>query len=381
MSWLKKKLFRKKISIAIIGVGNAGCRIGDKLIFHLKESKINVKSLAINQADNFLPKIKNFSDTFWFSSTKATSSNGILETALEDLEQNLEKLTDKLENVVFYKREDRRDEEDLALHLIIASGGGTGSAGAIVVSKKITEITGDPPTVIFIVPERDESSIVQYNTAKALHFLGFDFKGPQSPIILFDNEKLLKQFAEEDIEKSLEKSNEMLAETLTTTVLSALQESTHEEFNAGLKEFFKSFTSEARGLGVIVSLDKEFETLEKAKETRFSDFFFSELDENSSLTADVTRAKLGFLTINSPTTYQSTFEARKIVKRFEKGTVSVALNTIDEPFLTIRGILTGIHPDFVDRFWEILEKGRDSRKEIIETEEKLRQAYISISKS
>ncbi len=79
-----------------------------------------------------------------------------------------------------------------------------------------------------------------------------------------------------------------------------------------------------------------------------------------------------------PTTYQSTFETRKIVKRFEKGTIKVALNSIDEPVLTIRGVLTGIHPDYVDRFWEILEKGRDSRNEIITKEEKIKQSHIDL---
>ena len=70
---------------------------------------------------------------------------------------------------------------------------------------------------------------------------------------------------------------------------------------------------------------------------------------------------------------------RKIVKNFERGDVRVALNAIDEPFLTIRGVLTGIHPDYVKRFWEVLEKGRDTRKRIIETEEKLRNSYINLS--
>ncbi|MEE9411269.1 MAG: hypothetical protein V3V41_10110, partial [Candidatus Heimdallarchaeota archaeon] len=183
-----------------------------------------------------------------------------------------------------------------------------------------------------------------------------------------------------NIDEVLHTANELLAETLTTTILAALQESTHEEFDADLKDFFTSFTRDARGLGVIVSLDKEFETLEKAQNVRFSDIFFEELDENSSLTADVTRAKLGYLTITTPTTFQSTFETRKIVKKFEKGSIKVALNSIAEPILTIRGILTGIHPDFVDRFWEILEKGRDSRKQIIEKETKLKQTSIELSK-
>jgi len=378
MSWLKRKLFRKKISVSIIGVGNAGCRIGEQIIYHLRESNITVKSLAINHEDNFHPKIKNYSDEFWFGSKKNISSNYELEKAMNDLQKNETDLREKLERVVFYKRDERRSDDDLALHLIVGSGGGTGSAGSMIISNLITDIAGDPPTVIFVIPEKDEPSLVQYNAAKALFYLGFDLKGPYCPVILFDNEKLLKFYSEDQIEIALQKSNEILAETLTTTILAALQESTHEEFNADLKDFFNSFTKEARGLGVIVSLDKEFDTLEKAQNIRFSDLFFSELDQNSSLTADVTRAKLGYLTISTPTTYQSTFETRKIVKKFERGNIKAALNSIDEPFLTIRGILTGIHPDYVDRFWEILEKGRDSRKRVIELEAKIKDAQIKI---
>ncbi len=376
MSWLKRKIFRKKISISVIGIGNAGCKIGEKLIQELRESKITIKSLAVNLADNFEPKIGNFSDDFWFGSKDFVSSDYDFEKAYKQLKAKELEIKSKLERVVFYKRDERKDEDDLALHLIIGSGGGTGSAGTIIISKLLADITGEPPTVIFVLPEKDEPSLVQYNSARALHYLGFDTLGPHCPIILFDNEKLLKLYENESIEIVLEKSNNLLAETFTTTILSALQESTHEEFFADLNDFFKSFSKDARGLGIIISLDKEFETLEKAQNTRFSDLFFNELDESSSLTADVTRAKLGYLAITMPTTYQSTFETRKIVKKFEKGDIKVSLNSIEEPILTIRGVLTGIHPDYVERFWEVLEKGRDTRKEIIEVETKIKETYI-----
>ncbi|MHA1516369.1 MAG: hypothetical protein ACTSPF_12600 [Candidatus Heimdallarchaeaceae archaeon] len=376
MSWLKRKIFRKKISISVIGVGNAGCKIGEKLIQELSESKITIKSLAVNLADNFEPKISNFSDDFWFGSKDFVSSDYDFEKAYKQLKAKELEMKSKLEKVVFFKRGEKRDEDDLALHLIIGSGGGTGSAGTIIISKLLADIIGEPPTVIFVLPEKDEPSLVQYNSARALHYLGFDTLGPHCPIILFDNEKLLKLYEDESIETVLEKSNHLLAETFTTTVLSALQESTHEEFFADLNDFFKSFSRDARGLGIIISLDKEFETLEKAQNTRFSDLFFNELDESSSLTADVTRAKLGYLAITMPTTYQSTFETRKIVKKFEKGDIKVSLNSIDEPILTIRGVLTGIHPDYVERFWEVLEKGRETRKEIIEAETKIKETYI-----
>ncbi|NPD87885.1 MAG: hypothetical protein HGN29_04130 [Asgard group archaeon] len=378
MSWLKRKLFKKKISIAVIGIGNAGCKIGDEIIHQLKESNINVKSLAINYTDNFEPKIKHFAENFWFGSQDNPSSNSNLEDAWNEIQNKELNLKNKLEDVVFYKKGDRKSEDDLALHLIVGSGGGTGSAGTMIASNLILDITGDAPTIIYIVPEKDEASLIQYNAATALHFLGFSAKGPQSPILLFDNEKLMKILKDEKIDEILNISNNILAEILTTTILAALQESIHQEYNADLNDFFSSFTKEARGLGVIVSVDKEFETLEKAQNVRFSDIFFNELDESSSLSADVTRAKRGYLTINMPTTYQSTFETRKIVKRFEKGSIKVALNSIEEPVLTIRGVLTGIHPDYVDRFWEILEKGRDGRNEIITKEEKIRQSHIDL---
>lgn len=378
MSWLKKKLFRKKVSVAVIGVGNAGCRIGDTLIHHLRESRITVKSLAVNLADNFSQPVKNFSDYYWFGSGDLKSSDYELEQAFQKLSVNETQLRDKLDKVLFYKKDDRRGDEDIALHLVVGSGGGVGSAGAMKISKIIAEVTGVPPTVVYVIPEKNEPSLVQYNSARALYYLGFDFQGPNCPIILFDNDKLLSLFKEETIETALEKSNEFLADSLTTTILAALQESTHEEFDADLTDFFHSFSEDAKGLGVIVSMDKEYESLEKAQSIRFSDLFFNEIDESSSLTADITRAKLGFLAISSPTTYQSTFETRKIVKKFEKGDVRASLNSIDEPLLTIRGVLTGIHPDYVDRFWEVLEKGRDSRKKVLETEEKLRQAHLEV---
>ncbi|MHA1954843.1 MAG: hypothetical protein ACW96U_12955, partial [Candidatus Heimdallarchaeaceae archaeon] len=119
MSWLKRKLFKKKISIAVIGIGNAGCKIGDEIINQLKESNITVKSLAINFTDNFDPKIKHFAEDFWFGSKENPSSNGILENAWNAIQNKELTLKNKLENVVFYKKGDRRSEENLALHLIV----------------------------------------------------------------------------------------------------------------------------------------------------------------------------------------------------------------------------------------------------------------------
>ncbi|OLS32748.1 MAG: Tubulin-like protein CetZ [Candidatus Heimdallarchaeota archaeon AB_125] len=376
MSWLKRKLFKKKISIAVIGVGNAGCKIGENLIRHLNECKITVKSLAVNIVDDFEPKIHNFSDTFWFGDEKFVSSDSEFEKAYKQLKAKEKRIKDKLERVAFFKRGDRRDEDDLALHLIIGSGGGTGSAGTIITSRLLADITGEPPTVIYVLPKKDAPSLVQFNAARALYYLGFDTVGPHCPILLFDNEKRLNVAEGETLEEVIERSNDLLAETLTTTILSALQESTHEEFYADLNDFFKSFSKDARGLGIIVSLDREFETLEKAQNTRFSDLFFNELDESSSLTTDVTRAKLGYLAITMPTTYQSTFETRKIVKKFEKGDIKVSLNSIEEPILTIRGVLTGIHPDYVERFWEVLEKGKDTRDELLEAETIIPEAEV-----
>ncbi len=368
MSWLKRKLFKKKISIAVIGVGNAGCEIGEKLIQHLNESNITVKSLAINLFDDFEPKLTKFSDTFWFGDQNFVTSDLNFEKAYKQLKAKENRLRNKLDRVVFSRKGEHKREDELALHLIIGSGGGTGSAGTIITSRILADITGEPPTVIFVLPKKDDSSLVQFSASRALYYLGFDTVGPHCPVILFDNEKRLAVSEGETIEEVIERSNDLLADILTTTILSALQESTHEEFNADLNDFFKTFSKEARGLGIIISLDREFESLEKAQNTRFSDLFFGELDESSSLTTDVTRAKLGYLAITMPTTFQSTFETRKIVKRFERGEVKVSLNSIEEPILTIRGVLTGIHPDYVDRFWEVLEKGKDTRDELLEAE-------------
>ncbi|MHA1867458.1 MAG: hypothetical protein ACTSVB_10230 [Candidatus Heimdallarchaeaceae archaeon] len=378
MSFLKK-LRKKSIDIAVIAVGDAACTIGAKFIQNLKENKINVKSLAINTKNNFESKISDpYSDKFWFAE-QYSSTNRDLELAKKLFEERKEALTDKLKNVVFYRIDDKKREEKLALHLIIASGGGTGSAGSMIVSKIIKDITGESPTIIFIVPEKHEPSVVQYNTATALFYLGFDSLGPNCPTILFDNEKLISVDKTLNIKDALEYCNNYLANTLSTTILAALQESSHEEFNAGLNDFFKSFSSEAKGIGVIISVDKTFESLEKAQNIRFSDIFFKELELTSSLTADITKARLGFLSIIAPHSYQTTFETKKIVKRFEKGSIKVSLTSLEEPILLIRGVITGLHPDFIERFWDIFERARDSRKEVLIQEEQIRNVKLVFS--
>ncbi|MHA1684803.1 MAG: hypothetical protein ACTSYD_00195 [Candidatus Heimdallarchaeaceae archaeon] len=380
MSWLKKKLFKKKISIAVIGIGNTGCKIADLFIQELQESKITVKSLAINQTDNFVPSLKGFSEKFWFSTKENPSSNRNLDAMLQVLEERKEDLANRINKILLYKKGETKTQDEYALHLIIASAGGTGAAGAMIVSNIIKQTSGTPPTVIFVLPEKDEPSFLQYNAARALYYMGFGFRGPQCPIVLFDNEKLLKKFNDEPIDQAIKHINEYLSETLTTTILAALQESTEGEFQAGLNDFFAAFSEEATGLGVIISLDREFESLTEAQKIRFSDLFFKELDTASSLSADLTRAKRGYLTITVPYSYQTIFETRKIVKRFEKGNIKVSLANIDEPVLSIRGVVTGIHPDYVDRFWEVLELGRDARNKMIELEHKIDHTRIVIEK-
>ncbi len=378
MSWLKRKIFGKTISVSVIGAGNAGCKIGDLIIAHFKENDINVKSLAINYTDDFEPEIKNYGEKFWFGEKKKTS-NYRIEEAQKDIQHKEEDLYKKVEKVVYYKKEDIKEgESPLALHLVIGSGGGTGAAGSMLASKMIERITGNAPTVVFIVPEKNEPSMIQYNASKALYYLGFGSDGPQSPIILFDNNKLIQKNEKDPVEKAIKKSNESLAETLVTTILAAMQESNHEEYNAGLDDFFRAISHQTKGIGVIVSLDKTFEEKQRSRNVRFSDMFFESLEENSSLTAEITRAKRGFLAITAPDSYQVTFETKKIAKRFEKGSISVALTSIDEPLLSIRGVLMGINPDFVERFWELLKTGRDTRKEILKQEKEIKNAKIEI---
>ncbi len=369
---------KKKISISVIGIGNAGCRIGDEIIKMLKENELNVKSLAINTSDDFSFKINNFSEKFWFGDKDVPTTNRDIELAKKLIENRREELTSKVEKVMFYKADEKKEEEKLALHLVIGGGGGTGAAGLMAVSQTIKDITGNAPTVVFILPEKDEPAIIQYNTATALYFLGFKNTGPQAPIILFDNEKLISRLEKKNIQEALIESNKYLAETLTTTIIAAMQESTHEEYNANLEDFFKIFSGEIKGLGVIVSVDKTFDTIEKASNVRFSDIFFKELDQNSSLSTDVTKARRGFLAISAPDSYQITFETKKLVKRFEKGSIKVSLTAYKEPILSIRGILMGLHPDFVDRFWEVLEKGRDSRKLILQKEAQVNGSKITV---
>ena len=377
MSWFKKILSRRKISIAVFALGNAAGRVGELFVGKLKENNISVRSLLVNQSNNFSSKIENFDEKLWVNKNKTTSRWDFNE-AIEDMKAREEEIRKKVEDKVFFKKNEEKKDKELALHLILGSGGGTGAAGATFIAKIVKEITGVAPTVIFILPEKDEPSLIQYNTARALNYLGFDKRGPQCPIILFDNEKYLNQYKKLTLDEALQEVNKKLAETLVTTILAALQEPDHDEFNATLSDFFNAFTEEARGIGAIVSFDKDFKSIKEAQKVRYSDIFFKELENSTSIKADIYRAKRGYFSVNIPYSYQTTFETRKIVKKFEKGRIKVALSSINEPALSIRGILTGIHPDFVDRFWEILELARDTRKENIKNEKIVRQTRIAI---
>ncbi len=170
--------------LAVIGVGQAGGRVADKLAYYNRRRRVKNEivpaAFAVNTAKSDLMGLQEIPlknrvliGQAWVGGHGVGLDNELGATIME-------KEFSKVEHAII-----ERGTYDVDAFLVIAGlGGGTGSGGAPVLARELKKHYGIPVYGLGILPSIDEGKLPTYNAARSL----LEFYESTDSLILFDNE-------------------------------------------------------------------------------------------------------------------------------------------------------------------------------------------------
>ncbi|MCS7121280.1 MAG: tubulin/FtsZ family protein [Archaeoglobaceae archaeon] len=277
----------------IIGFGQAGGKILDMFLENEKRrgSKIKMRHLAVNTARTDLLGLKHvpMEDRILIGQT-VVKGHGVG----TDNELGAKIAEDEIETIL--NAIDERGTHDMDAFIIIAGlGGGTGSGGAPVLAKYLSEMYSEPAYCLGIIPAPEEGKLYSLNAARSIASL---LKYVDS-LILVDNGAW--KFEGLSLRESFAKINEEIVRRLA--ILSRAGEPVEEELVGEMVVDSSEVINTLKG-GGIASIGYATALAEIHKKSFFS-FFKNKKDELEPLENDkaikiatlVKRAALGRLTI------------------------------------------------------------------------------------
>ncbi len=196
--------------VAVIGFGNAGSKIADKLIWYehqadrdLIASAISVNSARVDLARlDHLPRENQYLIGQTDPRVKGHGAGGDPEIGAEIAERDRHEIDRALDTVPIF---------DIDAFLVIAGlGGGTGSGGAPRVSERIRERYDEPVYGLGILPSKDEGGRAVLNAARSFQ----SFADATTNLILFDND--VWRGSGDTVETGYERTNEEIAKRIVT---------------------------------------------------------------------------------------------------------------------------------------------------------------------
>ena len=172
------------MKIALIGVGNAGGKIGDELFRYQLESGRDLcrAVIAVNTAGTDLAKLETIpdSDRLLLGQTNGqVKGHGVgadPDLGATVIEEDLHELERALSEVPIY---------DVDAFLVVAGlGGGTGSGGAPVIAENLNETYEEPVYGLGVLPSNEEGGRPSYNAARSFP----SFVQATENLIVFDND-------------------------------------------------------------------------------------------------------------------------------------------------------------------------------------------------
>mgnify|MGYP000397238846 CR=1 FL=1 len=202
------------MKLAVIGFGNAGGKITDKLLWY--EQKTNrdlIKSaLSVNTARVDLARLDHLPEEHQFligqtdSRVKGHGVGADPELGAEITEMDRHEIDRALDTVPVY---------DIDAFLIVAGlGGGTGSGGAPRLAEQIRDQYDEPVYGLAVLPSKDEGGRAVLNAARSFR----TFADATTNLILFDND--VWRGSGDTVEGGYDRTNEEIAKRVVT-VLSA----------------------------------------------------------------------------------------------------------------------------------------------------------------
>lgn len=198
------------MKLAIIGFGNAGGKITDKLLWYeqqagrdLIKSAISVNSARVDLARlEHLPRDNQFLIGQTDARVKGHGAGGDPELGAEITEMDRHEINRALDSVPVF---------DIDAFLVVAGlGGGTGSGGAPRLVETISKRYDEPVYGLGILPSKDEGGRAVLNAARSFR----TFADAATNLILFDND--VWRGSGDTVEGGYDRTNEEIAKRVVT---------------------------------------------------------------------------------------------------------------------------------------------------------------------
>lgn len=297
------------MKIAVIGFGQAGGKIVDKLLQRDVESEVETvkQAIAINSADTDLMGLEHIPEENRFligkSISKGHGTGAETEIGREIAESDIG-------DVIGSKKFQEIPVYDIDAFLIVAAlGGGTGSGGAPVLAEALKKQYTEPVYGLGILPDPDEGGVYSRNAAVSFQH----FVDAVDSLILYDNKAWS---GGSSVEGSFDEMNEELVKRLLLLFSAGEAQNTHEVAESVVDSSEIINTLNDTGVSTIGYAEQELEKQEKSNGllSRFrSDDSpeYQSVDSINRITGAVRSSVLGRLT--QPVNVESTQKALVII--------------------------------------------------------------------
>lgn len=198
------------MKIAVIGFGNAGGKITDKLVWYEREagrdlikSAITVNSARVDLARlEHLPRDNQFLIGQTDSRVKGHGAGGDPDIGAEITERDRHEIDRALDQVPVF---------DIDAFLVVAGmGGGTGSGGAPRLAEMLRERYEEPVYGLGVLPSKDEGGRAVLNAARSFR----SFADATTNLLLFDND--VWRGSGDTVESGYDRTNREIAKRIVT---------------------------------------------------------------------------------------------------------------------------------------------------------------------
>lgn len=200
------------MKLAVIGFGNAGGKVADKLLWYEYQTGRSLISsiLAVNSAEVDLERLEHVPDENRYligqtdSRVRGHGVGGDPELGKEVTREDQYELDRALDQVQTY---------DIDAFLVVAGlGGGTGSGGAPVFAETVRNRYETPVYGLGILPSKSEGGRASLNAARSFT----TFAHATDNLILFDNDAW--RGSGDSVESGYQRTNEEMAKRIVTTL-------------------------------------------------------------------------------------------------------------------------------------------------------------------
>jgi len=198
------------MKLAVVGFGNAGGKITDKLLWYEQKTNRNLikSALSVNTARVDLARLEHLPEENQFligqtdSRVKGHGVGADPELGAEITEMDRHEIDRALDTVPVY---------DIDAFLVVAGlGGGTGSGGAPRLAEQIREQYDEPVYGLGVLPSKDEGGRAVLNAARSFR----TFADSTTNLILFDND--VWRGSGDTVEGGYDRTNEEIAKRVVT---------------------------------------------------------------------------------------------------------------------------------------------------------------------